>query len=570
MLYNTRHMMLCYPIVCAYNVIDIILLFPQVTRSLSSNSVTKGSTTEELLTKDIEKDIHLMPYVLAETSEGADSSRALLIKNEFYQPSIVRNYVNTYRGGAALKSYMIAESGLRTSFLNLMNDMLEGLKARGSQWPRSSTKRVWESSVREADTAKAFRSLLIELEAIVRETQKVEDTRQDEELENMRNKVKKRLEDEGWAFSKEQLMSNASYAQTVLDALVSSSGETDTPSGSESPVGSKRTLEEMEGKDETGNKSNSAVSTAVNKGDSIFPAFPLLIAPQELDISSSAMDTIRSDAEGAEFIGVPVRRFFRGLAAPSDGTVVAFLPAYLNDGASLWHVLHDDGDEEDLDRDEVLKGIRSAENDLQSPEMEDDYDGEGEGSENGEDEGEAEGAGEEAEEEGDDEESDDEESRDSFALDPSEDPTAKRLWPSAYARMRWCEAVTECAVLSEVSLALSVLTHQCSEYGVMLPDPATITTKRVSKPVKRMSTDNSSRAAKKRRFSLTPVKPKGSHSRRMQSPNGGPSTPATKKKKKKTAARKSMGGTEKNPFNKFAFSPDRPMRGSRRDVCYAE
>ena len=47
-----------------------------------------------------------------------------------------------------------------------------------------------------------------------------------------------------------------------------------------------------------------------------------------------------------------VRRFFDGGAA-SDGRVVRWLPAEGDDFA-LWHMVHDDGDEEDLEEDEVM------------------------------------------------------------------------------------------------------------------------------------------------------------------------------------------------------------------------
>jgi hypothetical protein len=48
------------------------------------------------------------------------------------------------------------------------------------------------------------------------------------------------------------------------------------------------------------------------------------------------------------------RRFFAGHGA-SDGVVVAYLPAHLNEGVRLWHVEHDDGDTEDLDLQQVIR-----------------------------------------------------------------------------------------------------------------------------------------------------------------------------------------------------------------------
>jgi hypothetical protein len=60
-----------------------------------------------------------------------------------------------------------------------------------------------------------------------------------------------------------------------------------------------------------------------------------------------------NDAHTFGFIGKRVRRFFRGHPF-SDGQVVAFLPKEKNDDTEpLWHILHDDGDEEDLDWQEI-------------------------------------------------------------------------------------------------------------------------------------------------------------------------------------------------------------------------
>ena len=54
---------------------------------------------------------------------------------------------------------------------------------------------------------------------------------------------------------------------------------------------------------------------------------------------------------GHEWIGASVRRFFAG-GVVSDGEVVRWLPAE-GDDAALWHMVHEDGDEEDLEEDEV-------------------------------------------------------------------------------------------------------------------------------------------------------------------------------------------------------------------------
>ena len=50
-----------------------------------------------------------------------------------------------------------------------------------------------------------------------------------------------------------------------------------------------------------------------------------------------------------------MRRFFKKFGK-SDGVLVAYLPAEKNEGLALWRMEHRDGDEEDLDENDVIKG----------------------------------------------------------------------------------------------------------------------------------------------------------------------------------------------------------------------
>ena len=154
----------------------------KVTRSISSNSLPKSASSDNLNTeKNIGKDCIYMPYIFDESGHA--------ICNDNYEPKLIRNYLNSSRAGVAFRNHTIGYIGLRSEFLSLMNKLLDGLKSMGSQWPRSSTRRQWESSIKSAESADEFRPLLKEIEGVVRDTQTVEDTRQDEELANMRNKV---------------------------------------------------------------------------------------------------------------------------------------------------------------------------------------------------------------------------------------------------------------------------------------------------------------------------------------------------------------------------------------------
>jgi hypothetical protein len=71
------------------------------------------------------------------------------------------------------------------------------------------------------------------------------------------------------------------------------------------------------------------------------------------------------DARVEKRIGLRVRRFFPGFGK-SDGTIVAYLPPEVNEGECLWHVLHDDGDREDIDIGEVDRYIQYIIDDVQS------------------------------------------------------------------------------------------------------------------------------------------------------------------------------------------------------------
>ena len=61
------------------------------------------------------------------------------------------------------------------------------------------------------------------------------------------------------------------------------------------------------------------------------------------------------ETEGHRFIGKRVHRTYAG-GAIAQGVVEKYLPSDGEDGA-LFHVLHDDGDEEDLDEKECAEAI---------------------------------------------------------------------------------------------------------------------------------------------------------------------------------------------------------------------
>eukprot|EP01041_Mallomonas_annulata_P007017 gene7017-14279_t len=83
-------------------------------------------------------------------------------------------------------------------------------------------------------------------------------------------------------------------------------------------------------------------------------------------------DGWRFTTASSEFLFQRVRRFFDDHGR-SDGVIVAYMPAEANDGLSLWHVVHDDGDEEDLELHEVEDARRRYDKDIQN-ESDDDSD----------------------------------------------------------------------------------------------------------------------------------------------------------------------------------------------------
>ncbi|CAM9925613.1 unnamed protein product, partial [Choristocarpus tenellus] len=61
---------------------------------------------------------------------------------------------------------------------------------------------------------------------------------------------------------------------------------------------------------------------------------------------------------GSEHLGKRVRRVFGRRMA--EGVVTKWVSEKDNEGMALWHIKHEDGDEEDLEEYEVIEGINLA------------------------------------------------------------------------------------------------------------------------------------------------------------------------------------------------------------------
>ena len=140
------------------------------------------------------------------------------------------------------------------------------------------------------------------------------------------------------------------------------------------------------------------------------------------------------------FIGKRLRRFFKGHGR-SDGIIVGYLPSNKNEGMELWRMEHQDGDEEDLDRGDVLKSIRWFDENL----FEDD----------------------EAPASDDDEEEEEFIQEDVEEIERAEGDSAATLWPTAGVRARWLETLQRSRTVSEVAMALSTFIEHSRSFGIM-------------------------------------------------------------------------------------------------------
>ena len=149
--------------------------------------------------------------------------------------------------------------------------------------------------------------------------------------------------------------------------------------------------------------------------------------------------------EGHDFIGKRACRVFNG--SNTLGTITAYLPAH-DDDPELFHIVHDDGDEEDVEHKDTKEAVERYDAIGEDEEDEDDDD---DGSED-EDE-------EEEESDEDDDVSDSEESD----SDEEVEEVRTKLWPSFEAREAWKARVKDSRTTSQLGVcALSLWDHMVS------------------------------------------------------------------------------------------------------------
>ncbi|CAM9440545.1 unnamed protein product [Pylaiella littoralis] len=77
------------------------------------------------------------------------------------------------------------------------------------------------------------------------------------------------------------------------------------------------------------------------------------------ELERNVKESSRWQEEGSDYLGKRVKRVFGRRVA--GATVVKWIPRESNQGLALWHLRHDDGDEEDLEKFEVTEGLAIAE-----------------------------------------------------------------------------------------------------------------------------------------------------------------------------------------------------------------
>jgi hypothetical protein len=173
----------------------------------------------------------------------------------------------------------------------------------------------------------------------------------------------------------------------------------------------------------------------------------------------------------------------------------------VNEGETFYHLLHFDGDDEDLDIDETTKAVRAYDLNLQKAELELES---GDGTNEDQDE-DVDAQGEET-----DELVTEEDERDSYNSDSDIDSVedvrksiggdklaTDTLWPTAEIRARWRAAVTNAHTVGELALALGDLCSAAKSFGMMPPEENDVGFRVSSSSSKSKSSSSSSKSGSK-------------------------------------------------------------------------
>jgi len=425
-------------------------------------------------------------------------------------PEVVTEYINTMSGGLGVNAKQIGLSGLRGEMLRYESMLLEGLKSKGSGFHREG-KRQWEYAVKTADTLAELRACVVSLEEVIHDTQEEED---EIDSKDTKNKQVVMLSD-GWIFDpldavmckdiageKEQEQAMSKEAKKVLEET-------------------KLQYKELEGLAEAAENERVVFEAGLESRGPVSKTKQNALSKKVAKAEEAKLE-FEEFKEGLRHLQKRTRRFFDGHGA-SDGVVVAYLPGHLNEGVRLWHLEHDDGDTEDLDLQQVIRGQQYHANNAQEPD-EDDPDAQGEDVVDDDEESQV------GDSDPSDSESDEEEEEEDV-----EDGEQAKLWPSLNVRTRWIQATNEAVTVAEVSLAMYNLINCARSYGVVGEDP--------------LAGAQGSRSSKKK-ATVSVTQPKASAGKRKRdNHSGGNSSQSSKKARggggtisKKSSSKKAAGG----------------------------
>lgn len=111
-------------------------------------------------------------------------------------PRMIRNNTSLLRGSVRNNASNIGTSGMKFELNKILTQMNEVLKRLNGALSREDRK-VWENTVRAAETADDLKAPLLELEQLVRSVQKPEDKRDAEEEKKRRDAERAEMLTEG-------------------------------------------------------------------------------------------------------------------------------------------------------------------------------------------------------------------------------------------------------------------------------------------------------------------------------------------------------------------------------------
>ena len=367
-----------------------------------------------------------------EDDEGDKKNRDIDI---IFEPEFVVSNNSIMIGSQGIKFSQLGFQGLKVELFNTQNLLLDGLRKRGSNYSKDREgKRAWENSVKNAQNLQELRSSVIELEAVVRNLQTVEDENDDAEAEREKEEIRAIMVTEGWRFKEEE------KEMKKVEKKEERKEEKKEEMKEERKGRGKRGREEIE--------TVEVIEKKIEKEE---------VKDVEKEIEKDVEKKNDDYVEQMNYIGMPLRRFFKG-HGKSDGVIVGYLPSERNEGMELWRMIHEDGDEEDLDYNDIIKSIRWFNLNL----YEDDEinnNGNSNNNNNGDDD------------------DDDEDNDDDIIVDYMEDNNNENehidgvstatLWPSGGVRARWLDALQQSKTISEVVLALSSFLEHSRLFGMM-------------------------------------------------------------------------------------------------------